>query len=616
MTLSASRKADGQAPADASVSIGAVAARLLRMMRHRRGLLALSVLCGTLSALLSLAPYLAAAFVFAALFAGPPDWNWVAGIGLAGLAGVAGRHLLFSLATGFSHRIAFATQEELRLALAAKLDRVPLGFFDERSKGELRTLLLDDVEGIEDGMAHLVPELSAAVIAPLVAMLALALLDWRLTLLALLPLAAGLVLVGRVMKRGEGPTHDYLKIQTRMAETVAEMADGLPTVRAFNQDEQATDRTRRIFAEMTRFSDAWMRHAVVPGSAAQVLLSSHLLVAAPVGLLMAANGSLAPATLAAFLAILYGLGDVFASLQGISHRLMRQVQLLARIDAVLAAPELPRSAQPAISQGASIAFRQVSFSYGARRVIDSVDLTLAPGRCLALVGPSGSGKSTLARLAVRFHDVEAGAILIGGVDLRAMAPDALNARIGCVFQDVFLFSGTIAENIRLGAPQASLNQVVEAAKRARAHGFILALPQGYDTVIGERGAGLSGGERQRISIARAILKDAPILILDEATAFADAENEALIQDAVATLAERRTLIVIAHRLHTIAQADEIVVLDAGRVAERGTHSQLIAAGGLYARMWAAQQEVQAHRHASGPGLHAAAATDPAREPAT
>ncbi|MGE7469314.1 ABC transporter ATP-binding protein [Bosea sp. NPDC003192] len=588
-----------EAAASAPVSLGAVAGRLLALMHRRRGLLALSIVCGTAAALLSLTPYLAAALALAALLDGTANGSWLAFLGLVALAGVAGRHALFALSTGLSHHIAFATQEELRLELAAKLARVPLGFFDDRSKGELRTVLLDDVEGVEDGMAHLVPEFSAAIVVPVVAILLLALIDWRLTILALLPLCLGMVLIGRVMRQGEGVTRDYLQIQARMAETVAEMADGLPTVRAFNQDGQATARARRAFAEMTELSENWARHAVVPGSVAQVLLTSHLLFAAPAGLGMAAMGWIGTGTLAAFLAVTYGLGDVFSSLQGISHRLMKQVELLDRIDAVLATPELPAPTQAKTPADASVRFVGVTFSYGSRRVLDGIELEVAPGRCLALVGPSGSGKSTLARLIARFHDVEAGAIQIGGVDVRKIAPDVLNAHVAYVFQDVFLFAGTVAENIRLAKPAASDDEVIAAAQAAQAHDFISALPQGYDTLIGERGFGLSGGERQHISIARAILKDAPILILDEATAFADPENEALIQDAIAALARQRTLIVIAHRLHTIAQADLIAVLDGGRVAEQGSHAELLAKDRLYAAMWRAQEEVRRHRHASG-----------------
>jgi ATP-binding cassette subfamily B protein IrtA len=597
-TAGVARKQD-QVTADAPVSLGAVAGRLLALMRQRRGLLLLSVLCGTASALLSLTPYVAAALALAALLDGTASAGWLASLGLAALAGVAGRQALFALSTGLSHHIAFATQEELRIELAAKLARVPLGFFDDRSKGELRTVLLDDVEGVEDGMAHIVPELSAAIVAPVVAILLLAWIDWRLTLLALLPLCLGMVLIGRVMRQGEGVTRDYLQIQARMAETVAEMADGLPTVRAFNQDGQATARARRAFSEMTELSENWARHAVVPGSVAQVLLTSHLLFAAPAGLLMAAMGWIGTSMLAAFLAVTYGLGDVFSSLQGISHRLMKQVELLDRIDAVLAAPELPAPARPEALADASVRFAGASFSYGSRRVLDGIELSVAPGRCLALVGPSGSGKSTLARLIARFHDVEAGAIEIGGVDVREIKPDVLNAHVAYVFQDVFLFAGTVAENIRLAKPAATDDEVAAAARAAQAHDFIAALPDGYDTLIGERGFGLSGGERQRISIARAILKDAPILVLDEATAFADPENEALIQDAIAALARQRTLIVIAHRLHTIAHADMIAVLDSGRVAEQGSHAELLTKDGLYAAMWRAQEEVRQHRHASG-----------------
>lgn len=602
------REAGGKAAA-APVSLISIAGRLIGMMRRRRGLLLLSVLCSTGAAIASLLPYAAVALALAGLLGGTANPEDLVRLGLLALAGVLGRQLLFGVATLLSHQIAFATQEELRLQLAGRLARLPLGFFDGVSKGELRTVLLDDVEAVEDGMAHLAPELSAAIVAPCLAVLVLALIDWRLTLLALLPLGLGLVLIGRVMRRGEEATHDYFAIQAAMAATVAETADGLPTVRAFNQDGQAAARARAVFAQMTAFSDAWARRAVVPGAVAQVLLSSHLLFAAPAGLLMAAAGLIETERLAAFLAVTYGLGDVFSSLQGLSHRLMKQVEILNRIDSILCAPEMPIAARPAVPTDASVRFAAASFSYGSRRVLDGIELAVAPGQCLALVGPSGSGKSTLARLIARFHDVEAGAVEIGGVDVRQIAPDVLNAQIGFVFQEVFLFAGTVVANLRLARPQASDAEVVAAARAAQAHDFIMALPKGYDTPLGERGLGLSTGERQRLSIARAILKDAPILVLDEATAFADPENETLIQDAIAALAERRTLIVIAHRLHTIARADMIAVLNEGQLAELGPHEALLAQDGLYAAMWRAQEEVRRHRHAGGPDPLAALPED-------
>lgn len=588
----------GAKPSPESVSLSAIALKLLGLMRRHKWLLSASVLCATLSALLSLTPYLAVALALIELVSTAPDWPWILMIGVVALAGVVAEKLLFGLATHLSHVVAFATQRDLRFDLAEKLARVPLGYTDEKPKGEIRNTLVDDIEILEDGMAHLVPEVGAAVIAPLVTLVLMLAIDWRLALLVMLAVAIGMWLLGVMMKKGEGPTRDYFALYGRMATAAAELADGLPTVRAFNQDEQATARAADVFAEMSRFSNAWMRAAVVPGSSAQILLSSHLLFVGPAGLAMAAAGWVSTATLAAFLAVAYGFGDIFAAIHGISHRLMLQVQILERIDALKAAPELQVVAEEIEPQDGSIRFEDVSFAYGEREVLSGVSFDVRPGRCLALVGPSGSGKSTVARLIARLQDTASGAVKVGQADVRRMKPETLHKHIAFVFQDVFLFGGTIADNIRLGRANATEEQVVVAAKAAQAHGFIMRLPQGYDTILGERGLGLSGGERQRISIARAILKDAPILLLDEATAFADPENEALIQDAIALLARGRTVVVIAHRLHTITHADEILVLDEGRIAERGTHGQLIAGSGLFARMWHAQQEAMSYRHGS------------------
>lgn len=580
------------------VSIGPVAVRLFKLMRHRRLLLTLAIVCATLAALCSLLPYLSVALALIELVAETPDWSWVLTVGLLAIAGVIAEKLLFGLATGLSHTVAFATQRGLRFELAEKLARVPLGYTEEKSKGEIRATLIDDIEILEDGMAHLVPEVSAAVIAPVITLIVMLLIDWRLALLMVLPIVIGAVLLNRMMKSGARSTRAYFTLFNRMATTSAEIADGLPTVRAFNQDEQAMARTRNAFAEMSRFSNAWLYEAILPGSAAQVLLSSHLLFVGPAGLLMAANGWVSTPMLAAFLAIAYGFGDLFAALNGISHRLMQQVQLLERIDGLRKAPELATSTDPRIPHDASVEFDNVSFAYGTRTVLSEVSFKVDTGRCLALVGPSGSGKSTIAKLAARFHDVAAGAIRIGNADVRDLASETLHKQIAYVFQDVFLFGGTVADNIRLGRRDASDDDVIKAARSAQAHDFIERLPQGYQTVLGERGYGLSGGERQRVSIARAILKNAPVLILDEATAFADPENETQIQDAIARLAQDRTVLVIAHRLRTIIHADEILVLDEGRVVERGQHADLIAANGLFARLWQAQEEAQTYRHAA------------------
>lgn len=581
-----------------SVQLGPTARRLFGLMARYRSLLILSIVTGTGAAILSLSPYIATAFALIALLQDPISWSTVLWIGLWGMLGVAAEKTLFGLSTYLSHKVAFATQKDLRFELASKLERVPLGFTDTFSKGEIRNTMVDEIEVLEDGMAHLVPEVSAAVIAPALSLTLMAVIDWRLAILMVLPMVLGVVLMARLMKQGEEPTRDYMSIQARMATVSAEMAEGIATVRAFNQDAQASGRARDIFAQMRAFSGDWMKFAIIPGTAAQVLLTSHLMFLGSGGLLMAAAGWVEVSVFAGFLAVAYGFGDLFGSIQGISHRLMRQHELLERLDLLRNAEELPKATGPAAISDASIALENVSFSYGNRMVLNGVSFEVPAGRCLALVGPSGAGKSTVARLIGRFQDVAGGAVRIGGQDVRDIEPEELHRHIAYVFQDVFLFHGTVAENIRLGRPDATQAEVEAAARAARAHDFIAALPEGYDTMLGERGLGLSGGERQRISIARAILKDAPILLLDEATAFADPENEALIQEAIADLARGRTVVVIAHRLHTIANSDEILVIDEGCIKERGTHADLLAAEGLFAKMWGAYEEARSFRHVS------------------
>lgn len=588
-------RADGGATSHGSV--GAVFTALLGLMRPYPGMLALSIASGVASAGLAIAPHLAVAYAVIELLEPAPDWRNVLVAGLAAAVAVLLRHGLFAVSTAASHTIAFACLHDLRIAIAERLARVPLGFFDTRSKGQLRSTLLTDIDALEDGMAHLVPETSAAVVTPVVAFLVMLVIDWRLCLLALLPTVLGIALMGRLMSRSETATRRHFALMARLNEAATEMADGLATVRAFNQDGQAVERVKSVFRDEARFADDWISAAVVPGTTAQVVLSSHLLFVGPIGLAMAASGLIPISTLAVFLFVAAGMTDLFAAIQGIGHRLGRQAQILERIETLRRAEILSEDSPGLRPVDGTVAFDRVCFSYGARRVVDDVSFTVEPGKSLALVGPSGSGKSTIARLIARFHDAESGTVSVGGTRVRDCATEHLHAHIGIVFQDVFLFGGTVADNIRLGRADATDDEVVAAAKAARADIFIDRLPQGYETRVGERGYGLSGGERQRISIARAILKNAPILILDEATSFADAENEALVQDAIAEVARGKTLIVIAHRLHTITHVDEIAVLDRGRIAERGSHQALLGAGGLYARMWRAQEETRFPVHA-------------------
>jgi ATP-binding cassette subfamily B protein len=567
------------------VSFLTIADRLIKLMRAYPFRVIAAIVLATLAAVLSLSTHAAVAMAIVALMASPVEDALLRSAAAVAVFGNLIRHAAFASATTLSHGIAFRVQETLRLAIARSLAAAPLSALDDASRGSLRTTLINDVEGIEDGMAHLVPEVSAAILAPLIALVVILLIDWRLALLTLAPMAIGIMILGRVMSSGQAATRDYLNLQARMAEVTAETTDALPTVRAFNQDRQATERLGIVIREMTAFSERWMQRAAAPATLAQVLLTSHLLLAGPAGILMAASGAVSVPTLAVFLVVSLGLGDIFAAVQGLSHRMMQQVERLDRIDRLLALRPLPLTREPRQPASNRIEATDVRFAYGDRVVLDDISFTLEPGRMLALVGPSGSGKSTLARLIGRFDDVAAGTIRIGGVDLRDVEPDELNARISFVFQDVFLFGGSIADNLRLARPDASMEALVDATRQARAHDFIAAMPEGYDTLIGEGGRALSGGERQRLSIARAILKDAPILILDEATAFADPESEAEIQSAIGALSAGRSLIVIAHRLRTIVEADEILVLQGGHVVERGRWRDLMPRHGLFRALW-------------------------------
>lgn len=355
------------------------------------------------------------------------------------------------------------------------------------------------------------------------------------------------------------------------------------------------------------FFTRWVRATLIPSTAALVVVAPVVVLLALVGVgtALVTSGAMPAAHLVAFVL----LGPLVSAPMGVVGTRMQQLRTgqaaAARIIALLDAPTLPEPARPAIPQGARVELRGVSFSYPGRGdALTGVDLTLEPGTVTALVGPSGSGKSTLAALLARFHDVTAGRITVGGADIRDIALTDLYRHIGYVLQDVRLLRLSVADNIRLGRPDATDDEIQEVARAARIHDRIMALPDGYRTVLGED-IRLSGGEEQRLSIARALLGDPPVVVLDEATAFADPASEALIQDALSTLAAGRTLLVIAHRLATVTAADRIVVLDAGRIAEQGTHQELLRTGGRYAQMWRAQK-------APGSEAHATAVPTPAR----
>lgn len=531
------------------------------------------------------------------------------------VAGIANRESMFTyaaLAAGFlviqyllsaasswmSHRGAFATLELLRLRIGARLGRVPLGFLTNRRSGEIQRTLRDDIERLELFLAHFVPDIVSAFTTLLFLIAWLVIVDWRMALVSLAVVAVALPIMAIGTSHGSGKMGEYTRSMARMNASIVEFVRAMPVVRTFNGTRRVYGETRAAINDTVQYEADWAREIIPVFTAFYVLVSSPVLTILPLGLWLWHTEHVDTSTLLFFFIV--GLGFTLPILRlllvmtqfaylGLGARLVRELDEAA---------VLPEVSERPVLDGASIEVCNVGFSYGekgkdSRMVLRYVSFSAGPGTVTAVVGPSGAGKSTLARLMVRFWDVEAGSIRIGGVDIREMPIPQLMEQTAFVFQETFLFNESVAANLRIAKPEATKEEIVAAAKAANAHEFVLGLPQGYETPIGESGDRLSGGERQRLAVARALLKDAPIVILDEATAYADPENEVALQGALDRLIAGRTVIVIAHRLSTVAGADQVIVLDEGRIVEHGRHDELVQRGGLYARLWDAFSDASA-----------------------
>ncbi|WP_341280896.1 ABC transporter ATP-binding protein [Paenibacillus sp. FSL H8-0537] len=486
------------------------------------------------------------------------------------------------------YRGAYTTAVEGRSRLAEHLRKLSLGYLNKRDPGDLANMMMGDFALVEHGISHVAPQLFAAALTPILALLGLSLLDWRLALalFATLPFTILIVLATSSLTRKLGANHMRAKINA--SNRLQEYLNGIQVIKAFNLTGDRFVRLEQSFKDL-------MQHSIrIEGMLGPVVLSAVALLRAGltlmaiIGVHLLLGGSLDLITFVTFLLIGTRIYDPLTTALTSYAEFRYNEQAGKRIIELLEEPVMSGEKQP--PAGHDLVFDNVTFGYNEHAVIQQASLSLPSGSFTALVGPSGSGKSTVLRLIARFYDPSEGQVLLSGENIREMNPEALLRKVSMVFQDVYLFQDTIANNIRVGKAGATQHEVEQAARQACCHDFIMKLPLGYETLVGEGGSTLSGGEKQRISIARAILKDAPIVLLDEATASLDPENEADIQQAIDRLIQGRTVIAIAHRLKTVMNADQIIVLDQGQIVEQGQHEELLVADSLYARLWKLQQQ--------------------------
>ena len=569
---------------------------LLSFAAPCRGKMAASVVLAILSVAGGFVPYLGVYQIIRLFLERQASWEGIlfwCGVCLAGYAvKVAG----YALSTMLAHVSAYTILEGLRLQAADRLMGAPLGEVDSRPIGAMKSTIVDRIEDIEPPLAHMIPELSSNILLPLVVVIAMFAIDWRMGLALLVTIPVALIPMAFGLRTYNKNYAAYMAANAHVNSVIVEYVEGIQVVKAFSQGERSYQKFANAVRSFRDFTMDWFRCTWASMNLCLSILPTTLLGTLPVGIYLYQTGVLDPAQVT--LCLMMALGIVSPLMRATAFiNSMKSMQFAVKdTRELLDLPQLSQAKQEADLDGSGIRFRNVAFSYGGTggaEVLHDLELHIPQGSFTALVGPSGGGKSTIARLAARFWDVTAGSITLGGRDIREMPLKQLSQAISFVTQDNFLFDCSLKENIRLGKPDASDEEVLAAARAAQCEEFLARLDRGWDTPAGEAGRQLSGGERQRIAIARAILKDAPIVILDEATAFTDPENEDKIQSSIMALSKGKTLLVIAHRLSTIQNADQIVVLEKGHIVDQGTQAELLRRCLLYQKLW------QAHIGAQG-----------------
>lgn len=500
-------------------------------------------------------------------------------------AAYAIRIVCFGLSTAVSHSAAYHILEGLRNRVAERFLHAPLGEVSKHSIGEIKGVMIDKIEEIEPPLAHMIPEGSGHIVLPIVSMIALTLIDWRLFLASLITFPLSFLCMGLTFRISGRNFDKYNESIAQMNSNIVEYVDGIEVIKAFGRAGKSYEKFASAILNYKTFVLKWLSSTWITMKLAFALFPSTLLGVLPAALLLGAHGEITGAEAALAVMLSMSMVGSLAKLEVIANEMKKIQMTVEELQEYLEMPELPEKGQTVTIRDYDIELKNVYFSYEEKEVLHGISLDIPQGSFTALVGPSGGGKSTVAKLISRFYDVTAGSICVGGVDIREMPLSQLSGVISFVAQDNFLFRCSIKENIRMGNPGASDEEVYAAARAAQCEEFIRKLPNGYDTLAGEAGKRLSGGEKQRIAIARMMLKNAPVIILDEATAFTDPENEDKIQKSIRALAKGKTLLVIAHRLSTIKNADNIVVLKDGAVYAQGRQEELLADCPLYRSMW-------------------------------
>lgn len=553
-----------------------------------RGKLMLSVICALISVAGGIVPFAAAYRIIILFYGGRATADDILLWGGVCAAGFLVKLIFHATSTTLSHISAYTILEMMRKRVAEKLLKAPLGVTQGINAGKVKNIVVDQIENIEIPLAHVIPEGSAALVLPLAVFVYLCMIDFRLALASLITIPLALIPYGMMFGGYNRTYQKYMEANESMNSTVVEYVEGIEVVKAFNQSTSSYEKYRKAVEHFKQTTLDWYRSTWKYTTLGGVILPTTLLGILPIGTLMYLSGTATLANITMAMLLSMGLVSSLGRMILFFNQLKSIQYSVSTVNKAFDLEELPLAAEEKSITRHDIRMDHVTFSYtGKEDVIRDVSMSIPEGAFYALAGPSGGGKSTLARLIVRFWDATAGSIFIGGVNIKDIPLAQLADQVSFVTQDNFLFNSSIMENIRLGNPKATDAEVLEAAREAQCDEFIGKLTHGYQSTAGEAGDRLSGGERQRIAIARAILKNAPIIILDEATSFTDPENEAKIQEAIAELTKGKTLLVIAHRLSTIKKADKILLVENGKIRESGTHEELLERSPLYHDMWQA-----------------------------